>query len=90
MVMHRNLKPENLLLDSNMDVKISQFGLSNVMRDGHVMSTSDGSPNYTAPEVLCIKEVLRPALLPCLFHQAVHARINMSASCTADLKEDLI
>lgn len=42
---------QNLLLDSNMAVKIADFGLSNVMRDGHFLKTSCGSPNYAAPEV---------------------------------------
>jgi 5'-AMP-activated protein kinase, catalytic alpha subunit len=52
MVVHRDLKPENLLLDGSMAVKIADFGLSNVMRDGHFLKTSCGSPNYAAPEVI--------------------------------------
>ncbi|XP_058107344.1 SNF1-related protein kinase catalytic subunit alpha KIN10-like isoform X2 [Magnolia sinica] len=52
MVVHRDLKPENLLLDSKRNVKIADFGLSNVMRDGHFLKTSCGSPNYAAPEVI--------------------------------------
>mmetsp|Transcript_2344 Transcript_2344/g.7017 ORF Transcript_2344/g.7017 Transcript_2344/m.7017 type:complete len:506 (-) Transcript_2344:768-2285(-) len=52
MVVHRDLKPENLLLDSHNNVKIADFGLSNVMRDGHFLKTSCGSPNYAAPEVI--------------------------------------
>ena len=52
MVVHRDLKPENLLLDSKYNVKLADFGLSNVMHDGHFLKTSCGSPNYAAPEVL--------------------------------------
>ncbi|XP_070024307.1 SNF1-related protein kinase catalytic subunit alpha KIN10-like isoform X2 [Nicotiana sylvestris] len=52
MVVHRDLKPENLLLDSKWNVKIADFGLSNIMRDGHFLKTSCGSPNYAAPEVI--------------------------------------
>ncbi|KAI8032932.1 SNF1-related protein kinase catalytic subunit alpha KIN10 [Camellia lanceoleosa] len=48
MVVHRTeiLKPENLLLDSKCNVKIVDFGLSNIMWDGHFLKTSCGSPNY--------------------------------------------
>uniref|UniRef100_A0A5B6ZB81 non-specific serine/threonine protein kinase n=1 Tax=Davidia involucrata TaxID=16924 RepID=A0A5B6ZB81_DAVIN len=52
MVVHRDLKPENLLLYSRGNVKIADFGLSNIMRDGHFLKTSCGSPNYAAPEVI--------------------------------------
>nr|KYP60401.1 SNF1-related protein kinase catalytic subunit alpha KIN10 [Cajanus cajan] len=52
MVVHRDLKPENLLLDSKFNIKIADFGLSNIMRDGHFLKTSCGSPNYAAPEVI--------------------------------------
>ncbi|CAK7339989.1 unnamed protein product [Dovyalis caffra] len=54
-VVHRDLKPENLLLDSKQNVKIADFGLSNIMRDGHFLKTNCGSYNYAAPEVLARK-----------------------------------
>ncbi|CAM0135874.1 unnamed protein product [Umbelopsis sp. WA50703] len=54
-IVHRDLKPEkvsSLLLDDNNNVKIADFGLSNIMTDGDFLKTSCGSPNYAAPEVI--------------------------------------
>jgi 5'-AMP-activated protein kinase catalytic alpha subunit len=33
-------------------VKLADFGLSNLMKDGKYLKTSCGSPNYAAPEVI--------------------------------------
>jgi 5'-AMP-activated protein kinase catalytic alpha subunit len=33
-------------------IKIADFGLSNLMKDGKYLKTSCGSPNYAAPEVV--------------------------------------
>ena len=52
-ITHRDLKPENILLDQNRkQIKVVDFGLSNQMRDGDFLTTSCGSPNYAAPEVV--------------------------------------
>lgn len=39
-------------MDKDMNVKIADFGLSNIMTDGNFLRTSCGSPNYAAPEVI--------------------------------------
>eukprot|EP00350_Pseudokeronopsis_sp_OXSARD2_P000097 CAMPEP_0170553308 /NCGR_PEP_ID=MMETSP0211-20121228/11125_1 /TAXON_ID=311385 /ORGANISM="Pseudokeronopsis sp., Strain OXSARD2" /LENGTH=131 /DNA_ID=CAMNT_0010861541 /DNA_START=264 /DNA_END=659 /DNA_ORIENTATION=+ len=51
-VAHRDLKPENILLDSDNKIKLADFGLSSFIIDGVGLSTSCGSPNYLAPEVV--------------------------------------
>jgi len=52
LVAHRDIKPENLLLDENGNIKLSDFGLSNVLKPGRLFSTWCGSPVYTPPEVV--------------------------------------
>ncbi|KAI4335083.1 hypothetical protein L6164_013764 [Bauhinia variegata] len=54
-VFHRDLKLENVLVDSQGNIKISDFGLSalpqHLRKDG-LLHTTCGSPNYVAPEIL--------------------------------------
>jgi len=40
------------LLDKNGIIKIVDFGLSNLMKDGKYLKTFCGSPNYAAPEIV--------------------------------------
>ena len=51
-VSHRDIKLENILLDSRDNIKITDFGLSSYMKDGEFLETACGSPNYAAPELL--------------------------------------
>ncbi|KAI6189768.1 Non-specific serine/threonine protein kinase [Aphelenchoides bicaudatus] len=50
-VIHRDLKAENLLLDSDMNIKIADFGFSNQFSVGQKLDTFCGSPPYAAPEL---------------------------------------
>lgn len=51
-VVHRDLKLGNLFLDNHLNIKIGDFGLSAVIKDGERRKTVCGTPNYIAPEVL--------------------------------------
>ncbi|XP_058127174.1 MAP/microtubule affinity-regulating kinase 4-like [Anopheles ziemanni] len=50
-VIHRDLKLENVLLDSQMNSKLTDFGLAEEFTPGTPLSTFCGSPNYIAPEI---------------------------------------
>ena len=53
-IIHRDLKPDNIMIDSNMQIKIIDFGLSKVIDFSSITSTGSqiGSPLYMSPEQL--------------------------------------
>jgi serine/threonine protein kinase len=52
-VAHRDLKLENIFLDSNVKVKVADFGLMKEFSgpNAEALRTKCGTPNYMAPEL---------------------------------------
>jgi len=51
-ILHRDLKPQNILLSSNYDIKITDFGFATYYNKDSIINTLCGSPMYMAPEII--------------------------------------
>jgi tRNA A-37 threonylcarbamoyl transferase component Bud32 len=50
-IIHSDIKPQNLLVLANGEVKLSDFGMAQILDDGESQAVG-GTPNYLAPELL--------------------------------------
>ena len=50
-IMHRDLKPQNILVDDNNVCKIADFGFAKI-QENDMINTMCGSPMYMAPEII--------------------------------------
>jgi len=55
-IAHRDIKPQNTLLDSNYNIKICDFGLSKQTDNASLMQTRLGTLPFQAPELLMGRE----------------------------------
>ena len=57
-MIYRDLKPENILMDSEGHIKLTDFGLSKILKENEDKAfTICGTPQYLAPEVLKNKDI---------------------------------
>lgn len=52
-VVHRDIKPQNIFVDSDMNLKVGDFGISRLLDStAQNCKTSAGTPSYMAPEMV--------------------------------------
>lgn len=54
-IIHRDIKPENIILDNRGYIKITDFGISQIQKQGNGKERS-GTVGYIAPEILCAQD----------------------------------
>ena len=55
-IVHRDIKLENILLDSNKKIKLIDFGFSIIIPKDKKLSIFCGTPSYMSPEIVSKKE----------------------------------
>ena len=52
-IVHRDIKPQNVFVDSDMNLKVGDFGISKLLDyTAQNCQTSAGTPSYMAPEMV--------------------------------------
>lgn len=51
-VIHRDVKLDNILIDTDSTIKLCDLGVSKLIRPGEIMSEQCGTPAYIAPEII--------------------------------------
>jgi len=59
-IIHRDIKHQNIILDSQNHIKLIDFGLSNFFEEGLFRKTFCGTPAYAPPEILLGTEYSGP------------------------------
>jgi len=72
-ILHRDIRPSNIMIDKKNEVKITDFGTSTFLEESHHATTKIGSPPYMAPEHFEGKTVFASDIYSsgCLFYEMI-------------------
>jgi len=72
-VIHRDIRPSNILINENDDIKITDFGTSKLLNEKQYATTKIGSPPYMAPEQFEGRAVFASDIYStgCLFYEMI-------------------
>lgn len=72
-VIHRDIRPSNILINKNDDIKITDFGTSKLLNEKQYATTKIGSPPYMAPEQFEGRAIFASDIYStgCLFYEMI-------------------
>ena len=88
-VLHRDLKPPNIMLDERGRVRVTDFGLASTTGD-RAINAAEGTPAYMAPEQLAGREVTTRSdiyALGLVLYELFTGRRAFSGTSVAELRE---